>query len=95
MLFAIVIHLLSEQRVPIFFGICQFKAKKHFLITTNRFNKAAKSLVKLAKKPIDVIILLRQRIVGIFSTLANMDIPQFRMQEQTLDFLRIVLQTPH
>jgi hypothetical protein len=43
----VIIHLLGEQRMPIYFGMLQFKAKKHIFITTQEYANAAEALRKL------------------------------------------------
>jgi len=43
----VIIHLLGDQRMPIYFGMLQFQAKKHIFITTQEYAKAADALGKL------------------------------------------------
>jgi hypothetical protein len=43
----VIIHLLGDQRMPIYFGMLQFQAKKHIFITTQEYAHAAEALGKL------------------------------------------------
>ena len=43
----VIIHLLGEQRMPIYFGMLHFQAKKHIFLTTKEYNNAANVLSKL------------------------------------------------
>jgi hypothetical protein len=45
--FDVIIHLLGRERMPIYFGMLQFRAKKHIFITTQDFADAARILARL------------------------------------------------
>lgn len=42
----LVIHLLGEETIPVFFGLRQFDAKRHIILTTQRFEGEARRLAK-------------------------------------------------
>lgn len=42
----LVIHLLGEQTIPVFFGVRQFSAKEHLLLTTKEYEAQAQRLAK-------------------------------------------------
>jgi len=43
----VIIHLLGRERMPIYFGMLQFQAKKHIFLTTKEYDNAANVLSKL------------------------------------------------
>lgn len=43
----LVIHLMGEQTIPVLFGLRQFGAKRHIILTTQRFEGEARRLSKL------------------------------------------------
>ncbi|MDR2596000.1 MAG: DUF1887 family protein [Treponema sp.] len=43
----VIIHLLGRERMPIYFGMIQFQARKHIFITTQEYADAADTLSKL------------------------------------------------
>jgi len=45
--YELVIHLLGEQSIPVYFGMKQFEAQKHLIITTSEYEKKARDLLKL------------------------------------------------
>jgi hypothetical protein len=42
----LVIHLLGEQTIPVFFGMRQFSAKEHLLLTTKEYEEQAQRLAR-------------------------------------------------
>jgi len=49
----VIIHLLGRERMPIYFGMLQFKAEKHIFITTQEYAAAAETLSKLLPSECD------------------------------------------
>ncbi len=45
--FELIIHLLGRERMPIYFGMIQFRAAKHIFITTQAYSDAATALSRL------------------------------------------------
>jgi hypothetical protein len=43
----LVIHLMGEQTIPVLLGVRQFEAKRHIILTTQRFESEARRLSKL------------------------------------------------